>query len=147
MTRLKRRTPCIGICSTTYGDLVCRGCKRFAHEIVDWNRYSDAQQEGVVSRLSELKASVVAGFVEIVDRDACVAVLAEQQQAGDDLLLAVYDYLTQARSTHSTVPSLRSAIRLPAGVDSVADLRKAVDQEFLARSKAVYERNFKVLVD
>ncbi|MEC9132488.1 MAG: DUF1289 domain-containing protein, partial [Pseudomonadota bacterium] len=24
----RRPTPCVGICSTTYGDLVCRGCKR-----------------------------------------------------------------------------------------------------------------------
>ncbi|MEM9624509.1 MAG: DUF1289 domain-containing protein, partial [Pseudomonadota bacterium] len=36
---LTKRTPCVGICSTTYGDLVCRGCKRFAHEIVQWNAY------------------------------------------------------------------------------------------------------------
>ncbi|MGI9325152.1 MAG: DUF1289 domain-containing protein [Pseudomonadales bacterium] len=147
MTRLKRRTPCIGICSTTYGDLVCRGCKRFAHEIFDWNRYSDAQQEDVISRLRDLKASVVAGFVEIVDRDACVAALAEQWQSGDELLLAVYDYLVQARSAQSARPSLNAAVRLAVGIESVAALRRAVDEEFLARSKAVYERNFKVLVD
>ncbi|MDC1160500.1 DUF1289 domain-containing protein, partial [Luminiphilus sp.] len=24
------RTPCIGVCSTGVGDVVCRGCKRFA---------------------------------------------------------------------------------------------------------------------
>ncbi len=29
------RTPCVGMCSTTYGDLVCRGCRRFSHEIVN----------------------------------------------------------------------------------------------------------------
>ncbi|MCZ6890305.1 MAG: DUF1289 domain-containing protein, partial [Gammaproteobacteria bacterium] len=42
-----RRTPCIGICSTTYGDLVCRGCKRYAHEIVDWNRYTEDQRSRI----------------------------------------------------------------------------------------------------
>lgn len=32
------RTPCIGICSTTsLGDRVCRGCKRYAAEVIDWN--------------------------------------------------------------------------------------------------------------
>ncbi|MCF8976542.1 DUF1289 domain-containing protein, partial [Pseudomonas edaphica] len=27
------KTPCVGLCSTVYGDLVCRGCKRFHHEV------------------------------------------------------------------------------------------------------------------
>ena len=34
------RTPRIGVCSTGIGDAVCRGCKRFAHEVIDWNGYS-----------------------------------------------------------------------------------------------------------
>ena len=31
--KLIKRTPCIGVCSTTYGDDICRGCRRFRHEI------------------------------------------------------------------------------------------------------------------
>jgi predicted Fe-S protein YdhL (DUF1289 family) len=65
-----RRTPCIGICSTTYGDLVCRGCKRFAHEIVEWNGYSDSQQVAVWSRLETLRQGSFALFVEVVDAPA-----------------------------------------------------------------------------
>jgi hypothetical protein len=30
------KTPCVGLCSTVYGDLVCRGCKRFHHEVINW---------------------------------------------------------------------------------------------------------------
>ena len=30
----RTRTPCVGICSTTYGDDVCRGCKRFSFEVI-----------------------------------------------------------------------------------------------------------------
>ena len=33
-------SPCIGICSTTYGDTICRGCGRTAEEVRDWNTYS-----------------------------------------------------------------------------------------------------------
>lgn len=33
------KTPCVGLCSTVYGDLVCRGCKRFHHEVIHWNGY------------------------------------------------------------------------------------------------------------
>ncbi|MEL0305883.1 MAG: DUF1289 domain-containing protein, partial [Halieaceae bacterium] len=39
------RTPCIGVCSTGVGDVVCRGCKRFAHEVIDWNGYSPEQKQ------------------------------------------------------------------------------------------------------
>ena len=35
------KTPCIGICSTTsLGDKICRGCKRFNFEVIRWNSYS-----------------------------------------------------------------------------------------------------------
>ena len=34
-------TPCIGICSTVYGDEVCRGCKRTFTEVIDWNNLSE----------------------------------------------------------------------------------------------------------
>ena len=43
MTKMHKKrssTPCLGICSTTFGDEVCKGCKRFAHEIVSWTKYS-----------------------------------------------------------------------------------------------------------
>lgn len=37
------KTPCIGLCSTVYGDLVCRGCKRFHHEVIQWNGYGEEE--------------------------------------------------------------------------------------------------------
>jgi predicted Fe-S protein YdhL (DUF1289 family) len=36
-------TPCIGVCSTGIGDVVCRGCKRYAQEVIHWNGYSEQQ--------------------------------------------------------------------------------------------------------
>ena len=60
-------TPCIGVCSTTFGDTVCRGCKRFLHEIVDWNRYSDAQKMLVWQRLDLLLCTVVGNYLDVVD--------------------------------------------------------------------------------
>ncbi|WP_317135104.1 DUF1289 domain-containing protein [Piscirickettsia litoralis] len=40
-----KATPCVGLCSTVYGDDVCRGCKRFYHEIIDWNQYDINQKQ------------------------------------------------------------------------------------------------------
>ena len=48
------KTPCIGVCSTGIGDSVCRGCKRFAHEVIDWNSYTPEQKDIVDRRLGVL---------------------------------------------------------------------------------------------
>ncbi len=61
------RTPCIGVCSTGIGDAVCRGCKRFAHEVIDWNGYSQAQKGAIDSRLDRFLAMCVANKFRIVD--------------------------------------------------------------------------------
>lgn len=47
----KRLTPCAGRCSTVFGDHVCRGCRRFNHEVIDWNTYSTEQQLSIWQRL------------------------------------------------------------------------------------------------
>lgn len=52
-------TPCIGICSTTFGDVVCRGCRRYLHEVIDWNRYSDAQKRLIWQRLDSVLEQVL----------------------------------------------------------------------------------------
>lgn len=71
-------TPCIGVCSTTFGDLVCRGCKRFLHEIVDWNRYDEAEKRLVWQRLDSLLALVVSHYFRIDDSDRLDAAMAAQ---------------------------------------------------------------------
>ena len=70
------KTPCIGVCSTTFGDTVCRGCKRYLHEIVDWNRYTEAQKALVWQRLDLLLRTVVSNYVLVDD-----AQLLEEQLA------------------------------------------------------------------
>jgi hypothetical protein len=54
------QTPCIGICSTTsVGDKICRGCKRFSAEVIDWNGYGDIEKRAVLERLSRLIEPIV----------------------------------------------------------------------------------------
>lgn len=49
--RIALLTPCAGRCSTVFGDSVCRGCRRFNHEVIKWNTYSIDQQTAVWRRL------------------------------------------------------------------------------------------------
>ena len=61
------KTPCIGVCSTVFGDDVCRGCKRFQHEVIQWNSYSDSEKGSVLNRLEILKTQIMQSKVLISD--------------------------------------------------------------------------------
>jgi len=54
------KTPCIGICSTTsLGDIVCRGCKRYSFEVIDWNGYDATAKQAVMKRIEKLTAQIL----------------------------------------------------------------------------------------
>ena len=63
------KTPCIGVCSTVFGDVVCRGCKRFQHEVIQWNSYSDPEKESVLTRLETLKTQIMESKVLISNEE------------------------------------------------------------------------------
>ena len=78
MSMSKRtRTPCVGICSTTYGDDVCRGCKRFAQEIINWNSFSPDEREAVWQRLEKLKTQIMKSRIEILNSSKLAEGIAE----------------------------------------------------------------------
>ena len=135
-----RRTPCIGICSTTYGDLVCRGCKRFAHEVVGWNGYDDGQRGAVWGRLHDLRAGAVRHLLEVVD---------PAPTGGDVSDPALRAYEALARQAGEQRPAAAEIVRLglrlldPEFMGTIEELLLAIDQEFYRRSLAQYERNFR----
>lgn len=62
---LKIDTPCIGVCSTVYGDKVCRGCKRLFHEVIDWNAYHTEQKQAVYARLDAHMQEIVGQYLTV----------------------------------------------------------------------------------
>ncbi|MDP1932123.1 MAG: DUF1289 domain-containing protein [Gammaproteobacteria bacterium] len=64
------RTPCIGICSTTsVGDAICRGCKRYAFEVIRWNGYSESEKEAVLRRIETLTVQILQDKFVIMSED------------------------------------------------------------------------------
>lgn len=61
------KTPCIGVCSTALGGNVCRGCKRFAHEVIDWNTYEATEKLVIEHRLGRLLSTIVQNYCVIHD--------------------------------------------------------------------------------
>ena len=143
---MHRRTPCVGICSTTYGDLVCRGCKRFAHEVVGWNGFDAPQREAVWARLTELLEGAVEDFLEVVDAQALRACaervrIARASQLSDAQL--AHQVLLRAPLDLAEFGKVGLAARRPE-TESVLALMRGIEQEFLNRSRAAYERNYRI---
>ena len=138
-----RRTPCVGVCSTTYGDLVCRGCKRFAHEIVGWNGYREEQRERVWRRLNQLLVDSVRAHL-VVDDVGKLRTAATRLKVLDaaELPAEVVAFRTlKARS----MPLAALGLRPRDGARSPLDAVRAIDAEFYLRSRAHYEASFKTL--
>ena len=54
------KTPCIGICSTTsLGDSVCRGCRRYSFEVIKWNSYDPHEKTAVLARIECLICQIL----------------------------------------------------------------------------------------
>jgi len=47
-------TPCIGFCSTSLGDSVCKGCGRTAEEVDGWLTLSEEQQRRIWERVNAM---------------------------------------------------------------------------------------------
>lgn len=60
-------SPCVGLCSTTVGDRVCRGCQRNDSEIRDWFGYSDAERQARIDELDALRVRVAGEFLHVFD--------------------------------------------------------------------------------
>jgi predicted Fe-S protein YdhL (DUF1289 family) len=41
------------------GDPICRGCKRFAFEVIDWNAYTEQEKHAVLQRIEALVQPIV----------------------------------------------------------------------------------------
>ena len=155
--QLKKRTPCVGICSTTYGDLVCRGCKRFAHEIVQWNGYDEAQQDVVRGRLQQVRDEVLQLLVRCDDEGLLRQALTDKGLENLPALDAQYELMRFM--VRRDQPLASAGLAMVAGpvvdaqsagreVDDLDTLRllQLIDTECFERAKAHYERNFKVPV-
>ena len=65
MQQHNTKTPCVGVCSTIYGDEVCRGCHRFYDEIIQWNGLDSNTKIKINSRLELLQAQYTQKYFQL----------------------------------------------------------------------------------
>lgn len=143
MSSQRIKTPCVGLCSTVYGDLVCRGCKRFHHEVVNWNLYGDEQKYAVWRRLEILLVQVMAAKLEVFD-PARLRQQLEQRSIRFAPEQSPYCWAYQLIARGARVINQLDAygmVLLPEFRDwTLPALRDAIDREFFLLSEAHYQR-------
>lgn len=146
MTHTPVKTPCIGVCSTGIGDTVCRGCKRFSHEVIAWNAYSQAERRAVLQRIDQLLEMIVARWLIVEDKEVLRHQL-QMQQIGFDPARAPASWvveLLKAGSSQIDEPGQYGlTLSQQAQGTSLRELRDLIEKEFYELSCAHYERYFK----
>ncbi|WGL17329.1 DUF1289 domain-containing protein [Microbulbifer bruguierae] len=139
----KVRTPCIGVCSTGIGDNVCRGCKRFAHEVIDWNAYSEDQRRIIAERREGYLANAVRSQLEIVNRNLLLSQLRHQQIRFDEdqnPYCWVFELLRAGASQIGDLADYGLVITPAARGVSLVEVKRRIDEDFFSLSLAYYQR-------
>ena len=137
------KTPCIGVCSTGIGDSVCRGCKRFAHEVIDWNAYTHEQRLIIAERLESFLAQIVQNMIEVVDEKLLLEQVKHQQiqfKPEQNAYCWVFDLLRAGASQIQDVAVFGLRLQPAWANTPLTTIRDNIDKDFYALSCAYYER-------
>ena len=143
MFKTRSSTPCLGICSTTYGDDVCKGCKRFVHEVINWNKYNTKEKEVVNSRLEEFKLLILKERFEILDLSVFKNKLKENAinfNNALDPLTWIFDLLRAAGSQELDLTQFGIKVLITYNPKTIKD---EINDELLKLSEAHHQRYFK----
>lgn len=138
-------TPCVGICSTTYGDTVCRGCRRYLHEVIDWNRYGDSEKRLVWQRLDGLLAQVLPRYFELVDAERLRTRLEALRIPfrSDGSAWTWVNALLKAAARQEPDLAEFGLLRVDTSGKTLAELRERINAELHTLASAYYERDMK----
>jgi predicted Fe-S protein YdhL (DUF1289 family) len=138
-------TPCIGICSTSIAGSVCRGCKRYAHEVIRWNSYSNAERQIVWHRLEEFRITIVSNWLELLDVELLKAQLLKQKIKFNPQLdprAWIYDLLRAGASQIDDISAYGLRV-LPRGAGmTLPAINEMIEKNYLDLSEAHYLRYF-----
>lgn len=139
------KTPCIGVCSTGIGDNVCRGCKRFAHEVIHWNSYSNAQKMIIDQRLEAFLVQIVQSKLRVADSERLQWHLDAQQlpypQHKSPYIWA-YQLLRAGASQLGSLTDYGLELDAQYRQTDLRSLRLMIDREYFILSEAHYQRYF-----
>ena len=136
------KTPCVGVCSASIGDDVCRGCKRFSHEVIDWNAYTESQRRTIADRLESFLQQVVSNKIRVADASLLSTQLQHQNIRFDinqDPHCWVFKLLKEGASQID--PQQYGLVLEPSWKSrNLVEIKDAIDKDYYALSCAYYDR-------
>ena len=145
MRKDRSSTPCIGICSTTFGDDVCRGCKRFSNEITNWGKFSNDERAVINSRLEQFKATILQEKFTVCDSNLFESKMNEFSinfNNSLDPITWVFDLLRASSNEGLDLNDFGIEILPQFSNLSLLELRDLINQEMLQLSEAHYYKFF-----
>jgi len=141
------RTPCIGICSTTsLGDRICLGCKRFSFEVIAWNGYSESEKAAVLRRIDLLSEQIVASRLRILSLPQLQQVLSDFRFFYDPVRSPYAWLLSFLQKQFWRVGDLRElGVELLPPFDNkdIKEVLQEMNEELITLSEAHLERYFR----
>ena len=140
----KVKTPCVGVCSTVFGDQVCRGCKGFHHEVIEWNGYTDIQKETVWNRLESLKVLIMKSKIFIENQVLLQSKLDSLKISYYDKVDTycwVFDLIKQSSQSINDLSEFGLKPLFEPDVELV-ELKRLIEEELFTLSDAHYQRYF-----
>ena len=145
MRKNRSSTPCIGICSTTFGDDVCKGCKRFSHEITSWGKFSNDERAFVNRRLEQFKSILLEEKFTIIDCNLFESKMNEfsiNYNGSLEPITWIFDLLRASVSKDLNLDDFGVEIKPEFSNLSLVEIRKLINDEMLQLSEAHYSKFF-----
>ena len=145
MRKNRSSTPCIGICSTTFGDDVCKGCKRFSHEITSWGKFSNDERAFVNRRLEQFKSILLEEKFTIIDCNLFESKMNEfsiNYNGSLEPITWIFDLLRASVSKDLNLDDFGIEIKPEFSNLSLVEIRKLINDEMLQLSEAHYSKFF-----
>ena len=145
MRKNRSSTPCIGICSTTFGDDVCKGCKRFSHEITSWGKFSNDERAFVNRRLEQFKSTLLEEKFTIIDGNLFESKMNEfsiNYNGSLEPITWIFDLLRASVSKDLNLDDFGIEIKPEFSNLSLVETRKLINDEMLQLSEAHYSKFF-----
>ena len=138
------KTPCIGICSTTsVGDWVCRGCKRYSTEVIGWISFGEDEKAAVMRRIEKLNKQILEEKFAIDSEDELRAGLRRLSVPYDQALSPycwLHNLLKKAHHRIGTLEGFGVSVRPEYAGLSMGQLERQVEKEILDLTQAHAER-------
>lgn len=130
------------------GDSICRGCKRYAFEVIRWNGYLDEEKESVLRRIEALTVQIMQDKFHIVSIESLQRGMA-QLKLPINTALSPYCWI----NTLLQKAPLESVVLADFGISvtpalaqcSTQELANRIDTELLLLCGAHFDRYFKLV--